>query len=112
MLAKNLKTLEVLIYTALIESYFSHDEFLSVYNVLRQYFNMKEAIKKPQQIIKAFNLSIRQCYMIVWSVEKIKKVKTYEKVSRTLIYTEQLLILVFVVTGCVSISDFAFLDGI
>ena len=43
---------------------------------------------------------------------KIKKVKTYEKVSRTLIYTEQLLILVFVVTGCVSISDFAFLDGI
>ena len=38
--------------------------------------------------------------------------KKYQKVSRVLNYTEHLLILIFAVTGCVSISDFACLVGI
>ena len=38
--------------------------------------------------------------------------KKYQKVSRVLNYTDHLLILIFAVTGCVSISDFACLVGI
>ena len=40
-----LNTIEVLISKALIESYISHDEFVSVNNVLRDYNEMKEEIK-------------------------------------------------------------------
>ena len=38
---KNLNTIEVIISKALIDSYVSHDEFVSVNNVLREY-EMKE----------------------------------------------------------------------
>ena len=38
-------TIEVLIFTDCINSYISNDEFLLVNNVLREYDNMKEAIK-------------------------------------------------------------------
>ena len=40
-----LNTVEVLISKSLIESYISHDEFVSVNNVLREYNEMKEEIK-------------------------------------------------------------------
>ena len=46
LLAKTkLNSMEVLVSKALIGSYISHDEFLSLYNVSREYDNMKEAIK-------------------------------------------------------------------
>ena len=38
----NLNTIEFLIYKSLIDSYISHDEFVSVDNVLREYYEMKE----------------------------------------------------------------------
>ena len=56
--------IEVLISKALNDSFISHDEFVLVNNVLKEYDEMKEEIKN-------FNLFIRQCFLIVWSVEKI-----------------------------------------
>ena len=42
-----LNTIEVLISKSfLIDSYISHDEFVSVNNVLREYYEMKKEIKK------------------------------------------------------------------
>ena len=41
-----LNTNEVQISKALIDSYISHDEFISVNNVLREYNEIKEQIKK------------------------------------------------------------------
>ena len=43
-----LNTIEVLISKALIVSYFSHDEFVSVYKVLRENNEMKKEIKNPE----------------------------------------------------------------
>ena len=40
-----LNTLEVLIYKALIDSYISHYEFVSVNNVLREYNEIKKKLK-------------------------------------------------------------------
>ena len=43
-----LDTIEVLIYKALIELYISHEEFVSVNNVLSEYNEMKKEIKDPE----------------------------------------------------------------
>ena len=43
-----LNTIEVLISKALIDSYISHDEFVSINNLLREYHEMKEKIKNPE----------------------------------------------------------------
>ena len=43
-----LNTIEVLISKALIDSYISHDEFVSINSVLREYYEMKEEIKNPE----------------------------------------------------------------
>ena len=40
-----LNTIEVPIFKALIDSYISHDEFVSINNVLRECYEMKEEIK-------------------------------------------------------------------
>ena len=46
MLAKTkLNKIEVLYSRALIDSYISHDEFVSVNNVLREYDDIKEEVK-------------------------------------------------------------------
>ena len=42
-----LNTIEVLISKALIDSYISHEKFVSVNNVLREYNEIKEEIKNP-----------------------------------------------------------------
>ena len=42
-----LKAIEILISKALIDSYISHDEFVSINNVLREYKEMKREIKTP-----------------------------------------------------------------
>ena len=44
--------MKVLIYKALSESYISHDEFISVNNVLREYNEIKEKIKHPQTFVE------------------------------------------------------------
>ena len=47
MLGKDkLNAIEVLISKALIDSYISHDKFVSVNNVLREYHETKKEIKK------------------------------------------------------------------
>ena len=43
-----LNTIKVLISKALIDSHISHEEFLSVNNVLRAYYEMKKEIKNPK----------------------------------------------------------------
>ena len=48
----NLDTVEVLISKALIQVYISHDEFVSVNNVLREYNEMKEEIKNPKNDVE------------------------------------------------------------
>ena len=48
-----LNTTEVLISKALIDSYFSYDEFVLENNVLREYGEMKEEIKKYKDFISS-----------------------------------------------------------
>ena len=47
-----LNTIEVLISKSLIDSYISHDEFVSVNNVLREYYEMKKEIKNPETSVE------------------------------------------------------------
>ena len=47
-----LNTIEVLISEALINSYISHDEFVSIINVLREYYEMKEEIKNLETSVE------------------------------------------------------------
>ena len=45
-LAKSiLNSIEVLIFKALIDSNFNHDEFFLINNVLKEFYDMKEEIK-------------------------------------------------------------------
>ena len=49
LLAKDkLNTIEVLISKNLIDKYIGHDEFVSVNNGLKEYDDIKEAIKDPK----------------------------------------------------------------
>ena len=43
---------KVLIFKVLIDSYISHDEFVSVNNVLIKYNEMKEEIKTPKNSVE------------------------------------------------------------
>ena len=47
-----LNTIEILIYKALINSYISHGEFVSVNNVVREYNQMKEKLKNPETSVE------------------------------------------------------------
>ena len=47
-----LNTIEVPISKALIDSYISHDEFVSVNNVLKEYNEMKKEIKHPETSVE------------------------------------------------------------
>ena len=47
-----LNTIEFLISKALIDSYISHDEFVSENNLLREYVEMKEEIKNPETSVE------------------------------------------------------------
>ena len=61
-----LNTIEVLIFKALIDSYISHDESVSINNVLKEYNEMKTEIKNPEivsvvkKITRNKNSSIRK----------------------------------------------------
>ena len=77
LLAKSkLNNIKVLISKALVDSVISHDEFVLIKNVLKEYDKMKEETKDLiNQFIKDFSLFIKQFYHIVLSVEKMQKVK-------------------------------------
>ena len=47
-----LNTVEILISKAVIDSYISHDKFVSVNNVLKEYYEMKKEIKNPETSVK------------------------------------------------------------
>ena len=47
-----LNSIKVLISKALIDSYITDDEFFSVNNVLREYYEMKEEIKNPETSVE------------------------------------------------------------
>ena len=47
-----LNAIEVLISQALIDSYISHDEHVSVNNILKEYNEIKEDIKYPQTSVE------------------------------------------------------------
>ena len=47
-----LNTIEVLISKTLIDSYISHDEFVSINDVLREYNEMKKEIKNPETFVE------------------------------------------------------------
>ena len=47
-----LHTIEILISKALINSYFSHDEFVSVNNVLKEYNKIKQEIAISETYVK------------------------------------------------------------
>ena len=47
-----LNAIEVLISKSSIDSYISHHEIVSVHNVLREYYQMKEEIKSPETSVK------------------------------------------------------------
>ena len=69
-----LNSIEVLISKALINSNIIHDEKVLINNMLKEFYDMKEEIKNSNNKYK-FKLCIKQCYLIVWSVEEIQKVK-------------------------------------
>ena len=48
-----LDTIEVLISKALIDSYISYDEFVSVNNLLREYTDMKIETKSPEKTVES-----------------------------------------------------------
>ena len=56
-----LNSREVLICQAFLDSYFGHDEFVLVNNVLKEYGNMKDSVEKYRG---DFNIFIRQCCRI------------------------------------------------
>ena len=47
-----LNIIEVAISKSLIDLYISHDEFVSVNKVLREYYEMKEEIKNPETSVE------------------------------------------------------------
>ena len=53
LLVKNkLNTIQALVSKALIDSYISHNEFISVNNVLTEYNKTKEEIKEPETSVE------------------------------------------------------------
>ena len=77
-----LNTIEVLISKALIDSYISHYEFVSVNNVLRKYNEMKEEIKNPE--ISVEYIIQKQWKRIASVVKNIlqMKIQVSEKLSK------------------------------
>ena len=59
-----LNTTEVLISMAFIDSHFSHDEFVSVNNVLRQHNDIKEEIKKSENFCRIYYIKIMEMYSV------------------------------------------------
>ena len=47
-----LNTIKVLISKALIDSYINHGEFVSINNVLGEYYKMKKGIKNPETSVE------------------------------------------------------------
>ena len=79
MLAKSkLNSRVVLISKALTDSVISHNEFVLIKKCSKRILRNERRNQKIKDLIKLFDhfsLFIKQCYQIVWSVEKTQKVK-------------------------------------
>ena len=79
MVAKSkLNSIELLVYTALTNSNISYYKYVLINNVLKEYDDTKEEkkkLKRDKQFIEDFSWFIKQYYHIVWSAEKIQRVK-------------------------------------
>ena len=53
-------------------------------NVLKEYDDIKEEIKNLglKQLIEEFSLFTKQCYRILWSVQKIQKVEVQKLLTQ------------------------------
>ena len=58
-----LNTIEVLISKALIVSYISHDELVSLNNVLKEFMEMKEEITNPETSMEYY-IEIMETYRV------------------------------------------------
>ena len=58
-----LSTIEVLISKGLIVSYISHDELLSLNNVLKEFMEMKEEITNPETSMEYY-IEIMETYRV------------------------------------------------
>ena len=56
-----LNTIEVLISKALIVSYISHDELVSLNNVLKEYMEMKEVITSSETSMEFYIKTMETC---------------------------------------------------
>ena len=57
-----LSTIEVLISKSLVDSYISHDEFVSINDMLREYNSRKEEIKKSWNFCGIHYIKIMETY--------------------------------------------------
>ena len=78
LLAKSkFNSIEVLISKALTDANITHDKFVLINNALNEFYIIKEKIKNSIEN-KMFRLCVKQCYLIVWSVEKMCTVKKWK----------------------------------
>ena len=75
-----LDTIEVLISKAFIDSFISHDEFVSVNNVLRKYNEMKEEIKNPENSVEYIISKLWKPIVLI--VRKILRTKSVRKTKQ------------------------------
>ena len=70
---RKLHTIEALISKSLIDSYISHDEFVSINNALREYNEIKEEIKNPETSVE--NIISKSWKCITSAVKTILQTK-------------------------------------
>ena len=81
MLGKDkLNTIEVIISKSLIDSYISHDEFVSVNNVLREYNEIKEEIKNLETSVIYYIKTMENYCSVVKKILETK-IQALEKLN-------------------------------
>ena len=68
-----LNTIEFLISKALIDSYVSHDELVSVNNVLRVYYEMKKEIKNLETSVECIKWNVNKWNILLANIQVPKK---------------------------------------
>ena len=76
-----LNTIEVRISEALIDSYISHDKFVSVNNMLREYNEMKEEIKNLKTSVKYITKTM-EIYCVSWKKYTANETSSVRKTNQ------------------------------
>ena len=77
-----LNTIEVLNSKALIDSHISHDEFVLVNKVLREYNEMKEEIKNPETSVEYITKKTMETYCVNFKKYKANKISSVRKTKQ------------------------------